>query len=223
MARKQSPAQRAASLRNLKRARAARKGTRKRTSLRKRIIRRRRTPRRVMGGSRNKTPKIGAWTRKARTIDVLTAPAQGSLLNKGISMEAAKDAGRRYAGGFVEGGNTDNVITTAKGIGTGLARNWITSKSGAYRGMGRKKILSYVQALSSEIVATTRANPITQTGEWNANRHLAYQAYDSSKHIYAPDQEQFIQSLALQGAAWAAQKGIEMFGINEMLPKGVNL
>ncbi len=223
MARRQSPAQRAASLRNLKRARAARKGTRKRPSLRKRIVRRRRTPRRVMGGSRSHTPKIGAWTRKARTIDVLTAPAQGSLLSRGLNKDGMTDIGRRYAGGFVEGGETENVITTAKGIGTGLARNWITSKSGAYRGMGRKKILSYVQAFSSEIVATARANPITDTNSWNGQRHLAYQAYDSSKHIYAPDQEQFIQSLTLQGAAYAAQKAAEMFGINDMLPKGWNL
>ncbi len=222
MARRQTPAQRRASLRNLKKARATRKGTRRAVRRVRRKAVRRRTPRRVMGGSRNRSPKIGAWTRKARTLDVLTAPAQGSLFSRGLNADGAKDIGARYAGPLA-GGDVDNVITTVKGIGTGLARNWITSKSGAYRGMGRKKILSYVQAFSSEIVATGKANPVTQTGEWNANRHLAYQAYDSSKHVYAPGTEQFIQSLTLQGAAWAAQKGIEMFGINKMLPKGMNL
>ncbi len=222
MARRQTPKQRRASLRNLKKARAARKGTRRRAAPRRRIIRRRSTPRNVRGGSTNRSPKIGAWLRGARTIDVISAPFQGTLTKHGISQEAVKSAGRRYLGGFA-GGSPDDVITTVKAVGTGVARNIITSKSGAYRGVGQKKILSYVQALAPEIVAAAETNPVADPKRWNSQRHRAYEGYRMGAHTQDFGDPMFIQSISLQAGAWGVQKAAQMLGINKMLPKGVNL
>ncbi len=94
---------------------------------RKKAIRRRKTPRRVVGASGKKSPKIGAWLRGARAIDVISGPAQGSLASRGFDM---KDIGQRYAGKFA-GGSQEAMITTVKGVGTGMVRAAVTSKSGA--------------------------------------------------------------------------------------------
>ncbi len=165
---------------------------------------------------------MGAWLRGARTIDVISAPLQGTLTAKGIGSEAIKDAGGRYLGGFA-GGSTDDVITTVKAVGTGVVRNIITSKSGAYRGVGQKKILSFVQALAPEIVAATETNPLADPKLWNSQRHRAYEGYRMGAHSQDFGDPMFLQSISLQAGAWGVQKAAQMLGINKMLPKGLNL
>lgn len=170
----------------------------------------------------NRRKRFGAWLHGARGIDVLTGPVQGSVAGLGLSGAALTDAGKRYAGQFA-GGNQDDIVTTVKAVGTGLVRTAITSKSGAYRGMGQKKILSYVQALSPEIIAASNANPLQDPKRFNAFRHIAHEAYNTNDHRHDLQFAAFTQSIGLQAGAWVAQKAAQMFGINKMLPKGINL
>lgn len=179
-------------------------------------VRRRRMSRKAKAVRR--TPKFGAWLRGARTIDVLSGPAQGSVAGLGFTMDAAMDAKDRYAN-FQSGSG----VTTVKAVGTGVIRNIVTSKSGAYRGMGQKKILSFVQALAPEIIASSHTSPLENFSDWNGGRHRAHEGYNPGAHTFDLQDPQFIQSVTLQAGAWGAQKAAQMLGINKMLPKGLNL
>ncbi len=192
--------------------------------------RRRSTPRSVGGASthRNSKPGWGAVAKMARTIDVFTGPAQGSVSELGFTPEAGMDAGRRYVGPLVEGGNIDNVKTTAGGIATGLLRNWLRSKLGIYRGLGQKKILSGVMDDKPEILATTEINPTdpNMLGQWNNARASYDRAYSPIQHTWdvnptSTDGGRLLQSLGLDASLTVAQKAAEKW-LNPMLPKGIN-
>lgn len=193
----------------------------------------RRTPRRVSGASRGSEPRNnrkgwGTVFKTGRTVDIFTGPAQGSVAGLGLTQEAAMDAGKRYAGPAVPGGNIDNVKSTAGGIGTGLLRDWIRSKMGVYRGLGRKKILSGVMAANPEILAASEFNPAEDVRSWN-NARVAYdRAYRPNQHDWdiSPTAPQnggrFWQSIGLDVGLKIGQKVAEAY-INPLLPPGYNL
>ncbi len=99
----------------------------------------------------------------------------------------------------------------------------ISSKSGVYRGVSQNKILSYVQALSPEIIAFFRANPLENARNFNTWRHIAHEGYDPSNHSFSLGKAALRESAVLQAVAWGAQKLAQKLGVNTMLPKGVNL
>ena len=123
----------------------------------------------------------------------------------------------------------DTFNGTTGGIGTGLLRNWVRSKLGIYRGLGRKKILSGVMAANPEILAYSEVDP-TQDAEslmhWNDLRGGYDRGYYARPHEFSVNPAsgpgvRFWQSIALDATLKVTQKAAEAY-LNPMLPKGVN-
>ncbi len=192
--------------------------------------RRRSTPRSVGGSSHSNNNKkgYGSWFKTGRTIDIFSGPAQGSLHLHGLTAEAGKDALTRYSAGMSEGSfDEESAKATAGGIGLGLIRDWIRSKLGIYRGLGRGKILSGVMAANPEILGATEISPIDDIGGWNDRRTSYDRAYSGSNHRWDIDPgsftgERFFKSLGFDAVLKITQKISEKF-INPMLPPGYNL
>ncbi len=189
----------------------------------------RKTPRHVGRAShsshRNSKPGWGRIFKMGRTIDIFSGPAQGSVAAHGFTRAAGDNALDRYSGGMSKGRfNPETAKATAGGIGTGLLRDWIRSKMGIYRGLGQKKILSGVMAANPEILATSRANPLTELDNWNVWRQTYDRGYNPRNHtwISGNDRDNLIQSIGLDAALKITQKVAEIY-INPMLPPGHNL
>ncbi len=192
----------------------------------------RRTPRRVSGASHGSThsskPGWGTAFKTGRTVDVFSGPAQGSLQQKGLTKEAGEDALYRYSAGLSKGKfDSDAAKGTYGGIGTGLVRNWVRSKMGIYRGIGRKKYLSIVMGANPELLAYTEADPFTDVALWNEVRGQYDRAYGAAGNVWnsspsSPWGARFWQSIGLDVFLKFFQKAAEIW-INPMLPKGHNL
>ncbi len=195
----------------------------------------RRTPRAVGGASHsNNKWGWGRWAKMGRTVDIFSGPAQGAVARHGATREAGVVAANRYVGGdpndtseIKVGTNIDTIKSTAGGIGTGLFRDWIRSKMGVYRGLGRKKILSGVMAANPEILASSEVNPLDNVRFWNNTRVSFDRAYapDNGNWALSPDTFQgsrFWKSIGLDAGLKVTQKVAEIY-LNPMLPPGWNL
>ncbi len=195
----------------------------------------RKTPRRVSGASHGSShnpgsskPGWGSWFKMGRTADVFSGPAQGSITNHGLTREGGMDALRRYSAGLSEGEfDTDSLKASAGGIGTGLFRQWLRSKMGIYRGIGRKKYLSFVMGLNPEILAYGEVDPLENLASWNDTRTRYDRGYTPIFHSWSvsPSNERgsrFWQSIGFDVGLTVAQKAAEKY-LNPMLPKGHNL
>ncbi len=167
-----------------------------------------------------------------RTVDIFTGPAQGALTTYGATRRGAVVSANRYVGG----GDIETEITpafdmnviepNAGGIGTVLVLDWIRSKKGEYRGLGRKKILSGIMAANPEILASTEQNPVEALAEWNEIRIEYDRAYDPSVHQWSLNPNtswgtRFWKSMGFDVGLKITQKVAERF-INPMLPPGYN-
>lgn len=191
----------------------------------------RKTPTHVGGGStppRSSKPGYGAWAKIGRTADVFSGPAQFAINRNGFTQRGGEVALEVYSGGLSAGAfHAPTARTTAGSIALGLARDWIRSKMGVYRGVGQKKALSIVMAANPEILATSEQDPTANFGRWNALRTDYDRAYDSLSHTWdaaptSPTGSRFWRSVTVDGALAVFQKVAEKL-INPILPAGYNL
>lgn len=116
---------------------------------------------------------IGRYIGAFRYIDAISAPAQGSVQVHGFTKDTLKNLERRYLP------KMGSDFASWKAIGTGSISTYLKSRMGVYRGAGKGKILSLVQALSPEILALQHADPTKNPKDYNIHRH----AYASGYHI----------------------------------------
>ncbi len=197
-------------------------------------VKSRKSPRRSSNTShdsshtKNSKPGWGRSFKMGRTIDVFTGPAQGSLGNHGLSMEAGEDALNKYSGGVSKGAfDADTLKPTVGGIGTGLLRDWLRSKLGIYRGLGQKKILSGVMAANPEILATTEIKPTDDLPRWNDVRVSYDRGYRPRIHdwdlsLNTTQGQRFWRSIGLDAGLKITQKVAEIY-VNPLLPPRFNL
>lgn len=211
----------------------ARRGSRLKTTKTKTVMRSRKTGKRVGVAKTTRVTRVakrgyGAWFKIGRTADVFSGPAQGSLVEHGLTAEAGTDALARYSGGMSAGGfDPEEAKGTYGGIGTGLVRDWFRSKLGVYRGLGQKKILSGVMAANPELLA------LAEQGETPND----LRAFEIARMQYDRSYEPLSNRWDVKPGAWAnrfwrsvgtdvalkiGQKAAEKW-LNPILPKGYNL
>lgn len=176
---------------------------------------------------------LGRMISGGRMIDVITRPIQHAYLH-GAPGDFGEDIKYLYgAGVFTEGKEYDSSIAKSVygEIGTGVATTFVKSKAGVYRGAGKGKILSIVQALSPELLAASKVDPLKDLKRFNAVRR----GYDSgasddvrgwSLDYNTNVGKMFWQDKMLNVTLGTVQKLVfntnGPIGLNKYLPKGVN-
>ena len=214
-----------------RRGRGAKRSVVKRKAKRA-VVTRRATARRVEVRATAK-PGWGSAFKIGRTVDVFSGPVQGAVGKHGVTMEAGKETLRRYSANMSEGPfDVGTAKGTYGGVATGMARNWLRSKMGIYRGVGQKKALSIVMAANPEILATGEVPAVIQGQDvprWNGVRQMYDRAYepinndwDANPNSPGGTGQRFWQSIGLDFGLKIGQKAAERW-INPLLPAGYNL
>jgi len=177
------------------------------------------------GSARKKGWGIGRYINAFRNIDILSASAQGTLAHGGDMKYKITDLKARYASKAYN-------YNTWKGIGTGIGTNLVKSKAGVYRGAGKGKILSIIQALSPELLAMKDVDPTKDFKGFAMQRHKYTSGYDTWSDVWDLDPRsdagrKFWEDKGLVIGLGIAQKVLfntnGPIGLNKYFPKGVNL
>ncbi len=229
MVRRQTPAQRKASLRNLKKARAARGGRRRRPVRRviRRVVARRRT-RRASFHNPGRAPGIVAKINKGLRALKLGLPAIRSF-TAGLSPgDALKDAGTRYTGFDFETMSFD--MGKAKVTAGFYAGNIVEQKALSMMNIpqmaGRKKLLSVVgqylpemQAAGDFMAGVSPAN----VGQSYGRRSIGYDMINhDSWFTNSGLRNDFLKTLGARLGLGLISRFVGPM-VNKHLPKGVNI
>lgn len=244
---KQTPAQRRASLRNLAKARRARrKGGKKRRSrpkTRKRSVRTRARDRGRKVGAFARKKGIGGLARSMRLGVAFLGTAVNRFARMGLNTKAAEETIVRYSGirlglGGPPGFELSAVQPQAEGFVTALADDFVKRRyTGHYRRMSGKHILPNLAegavVLDSIWCGEAEGTP-SAGGDGNflpteVDWVSALDCYQDSVSGYSPDagtydfdrrfKKQFTITTVADAISWLAGRT----GINAKLPKGVNL
>lgn len=175
----------------------------------------------------------GRWARSARTIDIVSGPAVGSITRYGATRGGGLSLANRYTARVWPDGRFD--METAKGtyggIGTGLGRDFFRSKLGIYRGMGQKKFLSAVMVSNPELMAGIQVTPWENPSVFNRLRMNFDRGYNPMNNTWdltpgSVKGSRFWRSISLdlilRGVQHIFFDTTGPIGLNKMLGKGVN-
>ena len=180
------------------------------------------------GPNSNGKPGWGAMFKMGRTADIFTGPAQGALSRHGLTRAAGESALAAYTANLSRGEfSPESAKNTAGGIGTGLIRQWLRSKLGIYRGLGRGKYLSAVMAANPELLAYTEVDPFENVTGWNDVRSQYDRGYNPTQGNWSTSPatsrgNRLWKSIGVDAVLKVFQKAAEVY-LNPMLPKGHNL
>lgn len=176
------------------------------------------------GPTRKKGWGIGRYINAFRNIDILSASAQGTLAHGGTMKYKIDDLKARYLSKAYN-------YNTWKGIGTGLGQNIVKTKAGVYKGAGKGKILSVIQALSPDLLAMKDHDPTKDFKSYALQRHKYSSGYDAWGDFWSIDPKsdagsKFWEDKALNIGLGILQKVVfntnGPIKLNARLPKGVN-
>ena len=163
-------------------------------------------------------PEAGKWGKRFRVLDVVSSGVQRALRVWGFTPQAITQAKNDVIGIQPDGTfSLTAALPHAEGVATGLIRDKIRSKLGVYRGMARGKLLSFVIALSPEMVATAKASPLDDFHAWNENRVLGDRGYNIATGGWDIGNENLRQSVIMDTVAYLGQKIAEGSGLNKIL------
>ncbi len=170
----------------------------------------------------HRSMKIGGWISKFRGMDIVSGPAQGSVMGLGLSADAGKDAFQRYSG-FKDGAvDVDLLKNTYLSMATGFGHQKLRSFLRIPQGAGKGKILSIIGAVIPEVMAAGDVNPLQDFKGWNKERMKYDRAYDPEAHFWNLGSSKFQRGLLGTIALGAVSRFLAPM-INKHLPKGVNL
>lgn len=184
------------------------------------------------GGSVKKAKK---WVKKQWGLGRIIAAARvGDALSRPVQIaynwdkdQLKENIMKMYTAGLSEGEYNSELLQSTYGeIGTSIGVNAIKSKAGVYKGAGRGKILSILQAVSPEFLAATEIDPRDDIKGFN-NLRREYDA-GGTKYMVGWDlrSERFMRDKLFNVALGVIQKVVfntnGPIKLNAMLPKWVN-